>query len=223
MSTPVEIPTAIERECPRCGSSADAFQEYCLECGFRLPLDPGAAGPARRLATGPWTWPVLLSGVVAILAAGVIVAVQLTTDEARPILTATSPQPTIATTPTAPEPVPAPTTVAEPPVQTQPPPPQPPPTNRVVSWPEGTRGWTVVLASLPQGGGRAGATAKAKEAAQAGLTEVGVLDSSQYSSLHPGYFVVFSGVYDARGQAEQGVSQARARGYQAAYAREIAP
>lgn len=222
MSTPVETPTATERECPRCGSAADVSQEYCLECGFRLPLDPGAAGPARRLAAGPWTWPVLLSGVVAIVAAGIIVAVQLATDEVRPILTATSPQPPIPTTPTVPEPVP--TTAPEPPVQTAPPPQPPPPSaNRLVPWPEGTRGWTVVLASLPQGGGRAGATAKAKEAAQAGLTEVGVLDSSKYSSLHPGYFVVFSGVYDARGQAEQGVSQARARGYQAAYAREIAP
>jgi hypothetical protein len=221
VSTPIEIPTATERACPRCGSAADAFQEYCLECGFRLPVDPDAAGPARRLAGGPWTWPVFLSAIVAILAAGVIVAVQLTTDEARPILTATSPQPTIATTPTAPEP--APTTVAEPPVQTQPPPPQPPPTNRLVPWPEGTRGWTVVLASLAQGGGRAAATAQAREALEAGLPEVGVLRSDEFSSLHPGYFVVFTGVYDTRAQAEQGAAQARNRGYARPYAREIAP
>lgn len=225
MSTPVETPAATERECPRCGSSADAFQEYCLECGFRLPAGPAVSRPRRGFAAAGWKWPVLLAAVVAILAAGFIVAIQLTTEEEKGFLVATSPQPEIPTTVPETTPEPVSPTVAEAPGQTQPPqpPPTPPPANRLVSWPEGTRGWTVVLESLPQGGGRAAATAKAKEAAEAGLTEVGVLESSRYSSLHPGYFVVFSGVYDARGQAEQGVSQARGRGFQSAYAREIAP
>lgn len=223
MSAPVESPAATERECPRCGSAADAFQEYCLECGFRLPADPGAAGPARRLAATGWTWPVLLTAVVAILAAGVIVAIQLTTDEEKGFLVATSPQPEIPTVaPTAPEPVP--TTVPEPPLETQPPPsPPPPPANRLIPWPQGTRGWTVVLASLPQDGGRAAATVKAREALDAGLGEVGVLRSDEFSSLHPGYYVVFTGVYDTRAQAEQGAAQARNRGYDRPYAREIAP
>lgn len=217
MVASVETSTATERECPRCGSAADPFQEYCLECGARL-APAGSAGPGPGAA---WLWPVMVTAVVAMVAAGVIVAAQLTTDEPRPILTATAAQPPLPATTTAPEPVP--TTAPEPPPQTAPPPPAQPPPNRLIAWPEGTRGWTVVLASLPQRGGRAAATVKAREAADAGLTEVGVLQSSQYSSLHPGYFVVFSGVSDARGQAEEGVTQARARGYQAAYAREIAP
>ena len=34
-----------------------------------------------------------------------------------------------------------------------------------------------------------------------GLPAVGVLDSSQYASLQPGYFVVFSGIYDSQAEA----------------------
>ncbi|MDQ4030203.1 MAG: hypothetical protein M3168_04095, partial [Actinomycetota bacterium] len=88
--------------------------------------------------------------------------------------------------------------------------------------PGGSDGYTVVLASLPERSGRPAAIAKAREASDAGLRQVGVLRSSRYGSLHPGYFVVFSGVYDTFGEAEQGVSAARRAGYDAAYARQIA-
>jgi hypothetical protein len=30
---------------------------------------------------------------------------------------------------------------------------------------------------------------------------VGILDSSRYASLHPGYWVVFAGVYDSEAEA----------------------
>jgi hypothetical protein len=50
---------------------------------------------------------------------------------------------------------------------------------------------------------------------------VGVLDSGRYSSLHPGYFVVFSGIYTSRGQAEAARATAAEKGFQLAYSREI--
>jgi len=50
---------------------------------------------------------------------------------------------------------------------------------------------------------------------------VGVLDSGRYSSLHPGYFVVFSGIYSSRGQAEAARATAAEKGFQLAYSREI--
>jgi hypothetical protein len=50
---------------------------------------------------------------------------------------------------------------------------------------------------------------------------VGVLDSGRYSSLHPGYLVVFSGVYGTHSEADQARVTASAKGYPNAYAREI--
>ena len=75
---------------------------------------------------------------------------------------------------------PAPTTE---PVEPEPPPPGP---GGLVEWPQGQTGWTIVLASLPESAGRAAATVRPGRRSQAGLTDVGVLNSSDYSSLHPG-------------------------------------
>jgi hypothetical protein len=50
---------------------------------------------------------------------------------------------------------------------------------------------------------------------------VGVLDSSRYSSLHPGYYVVFSGIYSSRAQADAARTAAAAKGFRLAYSREI--
>ena len=72
-------------ECPRCGTPYEPFQEYCLECGLRLPVSSGvipvlATAWRRRVPwyPGDWIWPVLGSLVVAALAAAV--AILATTD-----------------------------------------------------------------------------------------------------------------------------------------------
>jgi hypothetical protein len=220
----METVSTVERECPDCGSPAEASQEYCLQCGHRLPPDPVAAGvPRRTLASGGPAWTLLVTGVIALLAAAVVAAVQLTTDEPRGILEATSPQPTVIPTTEAPEPtLTVPTTTTPPPT---PPPTQPPPrADRVIEWPAGTDGWTLVLASIPEGAGnRTVANRQARQAIDRGLRQVGVLVSSGYSSLHPGYLVVFSGVYSNRSAAEQALSRARVAGYRSAYTRQITP
>jgi hypothetical protein len=79
----------------------------------------------------------------------------------------------------------------------------------------------VILQSIPAGAGRSNAVRTAKQALSAGLTEVGVLDSAEYSSLHPGYYVVFSGVYPTNAEASAHVSAARGAGFGAAYVRPI--
>jgi hypothetical protein len=215
----------VERECPECGSPAEASQEYCLQCGHRLPPDPVAAGvPRRALASGGPAWTLLVTGVIALLAAAAVAAVQLTTDEAEPMFVATSPQPTVIPTTAPPEPTATvPTTTA--PQPTTPPPTQPPPrADRVIEWPSATDGWTLVLASIPEGSGnRAVATRQARQALDRGLRQVGVLVSSRYTSLHPGYLVVFSGVFTNRSAAEQALSRARVVGYRSAYTRQITP
>jgi hypothetical protein len=54
------------------------------------------------------------------------------------------------------------------------------------------------------------------------LRRVGVLDSSHFASLHPGYYVVFYGVYDSEAEAASSLQRARAV-FPAAYQREIVP
>jgi hypothetical protein len=90
-----------------------------------------------------------------------------------------------------------------------------------ITWPSGRNGYTIVLKSVPKSEGRSQADAAAQRARSNGLTQVGVLDSSQYSSLNPGYWVTFTGVYDTQMQAQSGLSNARTKGFPTAYVRAI--
>jgi hypothetical protein len=89
-------------------------------------------------------------------------------------------------------------------------------------WPAGDDGDTVVLASFPAAGGDARPDALVAAAVAAGLPQVGVLDSSDYASLQPGYDVVFSGIYGSAQEAETALSSVRARGYAGAYTAPVA-
>jgi stage II sporulation protein D len=88
-------------------------------------------------------------------------------------------------------------------------------------WPAGRTGYTVVLVSVPASSGLASARAAAAKARHAGLPQVGVLVSSRFATLHPGYYVVFSGFY-GRGARAQAAARAAASRYPAAYPRRIA-
>ena len=219
-----------ERRCPRCRTPYVGEQDYCLECGLRLPTSTGLIARLgsvwrRRLSwyPGDWVWPTLLALVVA-AAAGALSAVWLAdrTSSASPTIVETEPHATsIQQTQTAPEPTTTETTVTTP--TTGPKPPPPPPANRPVAWPAGKSGWTIVLTSLPSSNGRAAALAQAKQAIGLGMKQVGVLDSSQFSSLHPGYYVVFSGIYPSEAAAQSALIEAHRRNYRAAYPRRITP
>jgi hypothetical protein len=91
-----------------------------------------------------------------------------------------------------------------------------------VEWPAGDDGWTVVLASLPQTGGRHAAVNRAKDARRAGLNAVGIIDSSQYASLHPGYWIVFTGIHGSEAEATSALQPAR-RFARAATVRHVVP
>jgi hypothetical protein len=126
-------------------------------------------------------------------------------------------------------PPPAPLATAKPPAKkepasTAPPPPaaKPRPQKRgLTTWPTRS-GYTVVLSSIPAGDGEAAAHEKALDAQRAGLQQVGILVSSRYASLHPGYYVVFSGIYGSLEEAESAVPRASSK-FPSAYARQIAP
>jgi hypothetical protein len=199
--------------CPRCGTATEPLQEYCLECGLRLRT-PGlvpalAQGWRRRLPwyPGDWIWPSLAALVVATLAASAAIvwtrdaesaASETLVGDTTPLPTTTAPlEPTTAQAPTVP------TTTT--PTRTRPPAQR----RRLIEWPRGRSGWTLVLASLPTSSKREAALAKARQALGAGLPQVGVLESSRYSSLHPGYFVVFTGIYASEAEATSALARAR--------------
>ncbi|HUZ81155.1 MAG TPA: zinc ribbon domain-containing protein [Gaiellaceae bacterium] len=218
--------TAADETCPRCGARRQPDQRYCLDCGLQLPAVTGRLAALRRRwirrfgwYPGDWIWISLLT--LAIAVAGAATAIALTTSDASAkgqVFTATS-GPTVtqpatvptATLPTPPEPTT--TTRAKP---------SPAPQNGRLTWPANENGWTIVLVSYPKTGGADAARRTAAQAAKAGLTEVGVLDSSSYASLQPGYFVVFTGIYGSKSDADAAVPTARQAGFGGAYSRQIA-
>lgn len=216
-----------ETQCPRCGATVEPLQEYCVDCGLRIRgtgvVPALATGWQRRLRwyPGDWVWPSLLALLVAVASAAG--AIWWTRDASSAASTTvigdTTPLPTVATTETATTTAPEATVPTQTTATTAP---RPQPPRRTLSeWPQGRSGWTLVLASLPTSAGRPAAVTKAREALRAGLPEVGVLDSSKYSSLHPGYYVVFSGIHSSIGEAQDAVSKASQSGYENAYARRV--
>jgi len=91
-----------------------------------------------------------------------------------------------------------------------------------IKWPVGKSGFTVILASVAQGDGLPSARAVAQKALDSGLTDVGVLNSSNYSNLTPGYYVVFAGVFDSLGEAENVLPEAKST-FPGAYTRQVSP
>jgi sporulation related protein len=75
-------------------------------------------------------------------------------------------------------------------------------TPEIADWPAGKDAWTVVLESADS---RQAAEQRANELAAQGIP-VGLLSSDDYSSLEPHKWVVFSGQYDTRRAAVQGLN-----------------
>jgi hypothetical protein len=173
---------------------------------------------------GDWIWPSLLALLIAALA-GIGAAAFVSHDRSSPgYVNETNPVGSVGSTSAPPEQTTptTPTTPAQPQPE-QPPPPPPPAARALTVWPATRSGWTVVLQSLPIANGRAFALAQARAAQHAGLTQVGILDSSKFSSLHPGYYVLFSGIHNSFDDADAAVSTARSHGFRRAYARRITP
>jgi hypothetical protein len=230
-----------EQRCPHCDTPFGDGQEYCLECGSRLPSRGGlvavlGSGWRRRFGwyPGDWIWPALLALIVA-AAAGAASALWLT-DRSRAgdqTIVATSPAASsLQQTQTAPEPTTstptatsttATTSTTETTLTAPGPPPPLSPARRLTTWPQGRSAWTIVLDSLPRLNGRAFANTEAQQALHLGLRRIGILDSSQFSSLHPGYYVVFMGIYGSQAEAQSAILDAHRRGFGEAYPRRIVP
>ena len=141
-----------------------------------------------------WLWPVAAAAVIATVGASVAVA-EGSDDTPRSTIVALTPL----------RPVPA----------------RSEPSNRtLVRWPR-RDGYTIVLTVVPTTAGPDAAEARARRAARTGLPDVGMLTSADYASLHPGYFIVFSGTYDGLDEALAALPRARSR-FRGAYAQQIA-
>jgi hypothetical protein len=222
--------------CPRCETAYQPGQEYCLECGLRRGAEPDASAPEQPEPAPPpkpkpnrtWIWAAL--GGLVVAAAGAAVAIAVTGHGGTKTLTMTTTiAPVTTTAPPATDtgavaPRPATTaTITTGPAPTVPAPPKKPPAKpALIVWP-GHGAYTAVLVSLPAPGGHAAALARAHQALAKGLPQVGVLDSKDFASLNPGYYVVFSGIYKTLIQAEAGARNARFAGFGSAYPRQIVP
>ena len=212
--------------CPRCGADAAAGQEYCLECGTRLPLPhgvlPALAGAWRarlRWYPGDWVWTTILLLGIAATAAAVAVATADSDPRRTQLVVATFDRPVPATRPRQATSTPTPAERRRSATTTSNRPGRKPGT--LVQWPVARSAYTVVLASFPTTTGQPKATKLARRASRSGLLDVGLLDSSGYPSLHPGYYVVFSGVYESADDAASALTQAQKLGFRRAYTRQI--
>lgn len=226
-ATPPPADAAVAEACPRCGAALRPDQDWCLTCG---------AAVTTHVAGAPgWRTPVAIVGVVLLLAAaGLVVAFLELSDDADRVARApvATPTPAASAAPDAtPSPTPSPSPSPDPdasptpspgPTSTPNRPGSPSPTTSpggaVGTWPAGEEAWTVVLRSA---GSRAEADDFAREQQSAGRS-VGILDSDDYSSLRGGYFVVFSGQYDGREEAQKAADALRSSVPQA-YARFVKP
>jgi hypothetical protein len=222
--------------CPTCGAPHEPFQEYCLECGHRLPSPYGIRREMWTRDSPIWLWAALLALLLVALVAGAIVAVAATRNgddgEAVP-----SVGPVVSTGPSTTDTVGVitqPQTVTiNPPTTTFAPTTTLSTTSTTtsstttttsgnVTWPAGKDGYSIFLKSVPTSEGRSQADAAADRARSNGLTQVGVLNSSDFSSLNPGYYVTFTGIYDTESQANSGLTNARSKGFPTAYVRRVA-
>ena len=202
--------------CPNCGAPADPGQLMCLECGSRLAL--GYERPPS------WRLPAAVVGIVLLIAGiGVAIALAAVTGDANKTTAAAPTQPVAAqsapadTPPTASTPTPAQATGST----TTPAPagegtasgttstPAPAPATPTSGWPPGKSAFTVILASMPT---KAAAEDKLAKAKGAGIATAAILDSDDFPTLNPGYWVVFDGQYDSVDQAQSQAAADRGKG-----------
>jgi len=225
--------------CPTCGAPHEPYQEYCLECGNRLPGRTYIRHELWSRDSPAWLW-AALAALFLVALAGTVLALVLTNDETHSgtkvvsavttttpigvtaitgVTSTTLPQTLTITPPTTTGLIQTLTTTTTPTITTPTTTPVTTPTG-LISWPNRS-GYTIVLESDETSNGRSKPDATAQRALNAGLPKVGILDSSGYSSLNPGYYVVFTGVYDSTSAAESHLATARNAGFPLAYVRQV--
>lgn len=204
--------------CGGCGMPLAAGSEFCTNCGTALRPVVAWRSPERTnrsliVGTGVAAAIVAVGAVTAILlVGGGDSATSSPASAASPVAVPTATVTTIIRTRTvgtaarrsspAPQPVPA---AASP--------------RSAGAWPAGTTGYSVFLGALST---EARARVVQDRANASGLN-AGILESSRFSSLRPGYWVVFTGIYPDKSSISSHVALAREKGFSDAYARLVSP
>jgi hypothetical protein len=175
--------TAAAAVCPRCGTSLAGGQEYCLQCGLRQAGQWRVGPPPTE--TRELRIRVAALAAVAVVGAAIAIAVASNDSEPEAVRTAIGGSATVPRTPVQPG-------------------------AALAQWSRAESGWTIVLVSVPKTRGRDEAVAVAQQARSRGLRQVGVLDSSVFASLRPGYWMTFTGKYDSEAEATSVLRRARA-------------
>jgi hypothetical protein len=90
-------------------------------------------------------------------------------------------------------------------------------------WPSGRDAFAVILSSDDtEKFTFSSITAKKQQAIGKGFDNAGVLNSDDYFTLNPGYWVLFLGPYSSKSAAQAAQPEARAGGYPDAYVRRVA-
>ena len=199
---PARTPSATQVTCPRCGARAERDQLFCLECGERLSIGYRRP-PSWRLPAA------IIAGVVLITGAAMAFALVEITDDADRV--ASAPGPTAPPAQTAPQGEEA-AEEEEPPA-----PDEGQAAGESQEWPDDTSGYPVILLSTTT---RGGAETTARQAIQAGVP-AGVLRSSDYSSLNPGFWVVFAGELDSIEEAQREAERYAGLGFAGGYPRFV--
>ncbi len=217
IASPTQANTGATAQCADCGAPLASDQRYCLECGARrTPMSsvlvsdpplrheappavpagpapaqpPSSAPPTTGAAQGNNTLTVIAGVGVLLLAMGVGVLI------GRAGATKPSTAPPQVITVASPGSSGAGAGASE--------------ASFTGDWPSGTSGYTVQLQTLPQSGTTVSAVESAKSAASAkGAKAVGALKSEEFSSLSAGSYVIYSGVYHAKVEAEKALSGLR--------------
>lgn len=157
----------------------------CGRCGSEADssqeycLDCGTRFGRRAPQTLHWLWPTIAALVVAAIGAMIAIAANGTGGSEATI---------VALSPLRP----APAKIE----------------NGLAAWPR-KDGYTIVLATVPVKSAGQLANRRARRAVRASLPDVGILSSADFASLHPGYRVVFTGIYDSQDDAQAALSRAR--------------
>jgi hypothetical protein len=201
--------------CSACAALLAVDQRYCLSCGerragTRVPFPTAAAVatttvpvlPPRRRAPLPASALSALYGLAGAgaLALGLLAGALIVrgNDTPAPIVAAAATAvATAAATVAAPvaTATPVPTVAA----------------SFTADWPAGQNGWTIQLSTLPKDGTTPEAIATAKaDATGQGATDAGALDSDAFASLDGGNYVIYSGVFTTKREAEDAFSTLQA-------------
>jgi len=200
-------------QCASCRAPLAADQRYCLECGEPcLPRssflfgDPGGATATSPPTTPPSAaeqtlsggsqrsnWLLLIAGVgVLLIAMGVGVLIGRANSSSQP---AVAPSViTVGSTPVTGTPLSGSTGATSEGTFTS-------------DWTSGANGYTVLLQTLPQSSTTVSQVQAAKSAASTkGATGVGALSSAEFSSLTAGNYVIYSGDYKTKPEAEKALA-----------------